>query len=106
MKYSLGISNYLEEISSLSHSVVFLYVVCWKREWQTTSVFLPWEPHEQYEKQAFTVEQITSTLHIQSLKEQFYFGSTSLKFEAAHYWHALALKKTFGPEKKTFGFIK
>ena len=25
MKYSLAISNYLEEISSLSHSVVFLY---------------------------------------------------------------------------------
>ena len=25
MKYSLGISNVLEEISSLSHSVVFLY---------------------------------------------------------------------------------
>ena len=25
MKYSLDISNYLEEISSLSHSVVFLY---------------------------------------------------------------------------------
>ena len=25
-------------------------VVHWKREWQTTSVFLPWEPHEQYEK--------------------------------------------------------
>ena len=25
MKYSLGISNFLEEISSLSHSVVFLY---------------------------------------------------------------------------------
>ena len=22
----------------------------WRREWQTTSVFLPWEPHEQYEK--------------------------------------------------------
>ena len=22
----------------------------WKREWQTTSVFLLWEPHEQYEK--------------------------------------------------------
>ena len=21
-----------------------------RREWQTTSVFLPWEPHEQYEK--------------------------------------------------------
>ena len=22
----------------------------WRGEWQTTSVFLPWEPHEQYEK--------------------------------------------------------
>ena len=22
----------------------------WRREWQTTSVFLPWEPHEQCEK--------------------------------------------------------
>ena len=26
------------------------YVVHWRREWQTTSVFLPWEPHEEYEK--------------------------------------------------------
>ena len=25
-------------------------VVHCRREWQTTSVFLPWEPHEQYEK--------------------------------------------------------
>ena len=25
-------------------------VVHWRREWQTTSLFLPWEPHEQYEK--------------------------------------------------------
>ena len=25
-------------------------VVHWRREWQTTSVFLPWEHHEQYEK--------------------------------------------------------
>ena len=25
-------------------------VVHWRREWQVTSVFLPWEPHEQYEK--------------------------------------------------------
>ena len=24
--------------------------VHWRREWQTTSVFLPWEPHEQHEK--------------------------------------------------------
>ena len=25
-------------------------VVHWRREWQTTSVFLPWEPHELFEK--------------------------------------------------------
>ena len=25
-------------------------MVHWRREWQTTLVFLPWEPHEQYEK--------------------------------------------------------
>ena len=25
-------------------------VVHWRREWQTTSVFLPWGPHERYEK--------------------------------------------------------
>ena len=25
--------------------------VHWRREWQTTSAFLPWEPHEQYEKE-------------------------------------------------------
>ena len=25
-------------------------VVHWRREWRTTSVFLPWAPHEQYER--------------------------------------------------------
>ena len=25
-------------------------MVQWRREWQTTPVFLPWEPHKQYEK--------------------------------------------------------
>ena len=29
---------------------VWQNVVHWRREWATTSVFLPWEPHEQYEK--------------------------------------------------------
>ena len=29
---------------------VWQNVVHWRREWQSTSVFLPWEPHEQYEK--------------------------------------------------------
>ena len=26
-------------------------MVHWRREWQTTSVFLPWEPNEQYKRQ-------------------------------------------------------
>ena len=29
---------------------VWQNVVHWRREWQTSSVFLLWEPHEQYEK--------------------------------------------------------
>ena len=29
---------------------VWQNVVHWRREWQTTSVFLPWKPHEQYVK--------------------------------------------------------
>ena len=29
---------------------VWLNVFHWRREWWTTSVFLPWEPHEQYDK--------------------------------------------------------
>jgi len=36
-----------------SEAVVLQYVddiLIWRREWQTTSVFLPWEPREQYEK--------------------------------------------------------
>ena len=28
----------------------------WGREWQTISVFLPWEPHEQYEKAKRTLK--------------------------------------------------
>ena len=53
-----GLSNSME----LSHAVwgnprwtghggdVWQNVVHRRREWQTTSVFLPWEPHEQYNK--------------------------------------------------------
>ena len=31
-------------------------VLHWRREWQTTSVFLPWEPHEQHEKAKRTLK--------------------------------------------------
>ena len=35
-------------------------VIHWRKEWQTTSVFLPWEPHEQYEKaKSFDTERWT-----------------------------------------------
>ena len=29
---------------------VWQNVVHWRKQWQTTSIFLPWEPHEQHEK--------------------------------------------------------
>ena len=29
---------------------VWQNVVHWRREWQISSVVLPWEPHEQYEE--------------------------------------------------------
>ena len=41
---------------------VWQNVVHWSREWQTTSVFLSWEPHEQYEK-AFDKDFIKSVVH-------------------------------------------
>ena len=54
MKFSLGISNFLEEISSLSHSIVFLYFFALIIEeafliwaWQPTLVLLPGESHGQ-----------------------------------------------------------
>ena len=75
MKWSFGISNFLEELSSLSHSIVFLYffaliaeegflispcyflelcikmdisfLFSWRRKWQPTPVFLPGESHGQ-----------------------------------------------------------
>ena len=33
-------------------------VVHWRREWQTTSVFLPWEPHERCEKGTTLVDEL------------------------------------------------
>ena len=29
----------------------YLLSAYWRREWQTASVFLPWEPHEHYERE-------------------------------------------------------
>ena len=43
MKYSLGISSFLEEISSLSHSIVALYFFALITE----EGFLPFQDHPQ-----------------------------------------------------------
>ena len=67
-KKRIGLSNLITQTTALSNSMklshavwghprreghggqVWQNVVHWRREWQTTSVFLPWEPHEHYEK--------------------------------------------------------
>ena len=38
------------KMNGSSSGEIWQNVVHWRREWQTTSVFLPWEPQEQYEK--------------------------------------------------------
>ena len=41
----------------MGHGGVFWQnMVHWRREWQTTSVFLPWEPNEQYKKAKRTLK--------------------------------------------------
>ena len=54
-KFSCGYvfnSLYYEPRNGIAESYgeIWQNVVNWRREWQTTSVFLPWEHHEQYEK--------------------------------------------------------
>ena len=44
-------SSYVEQLKGMSLLVrAWQNVVHWRTEWQTTSSFLLWEPHEQYEK--------------------------------------------------------
>ena len=67
--YSQKTSQYHTRTTALSNSMKLSHALCghprwaghggeiwqnevhWRREWQTTSVFLPWEPHEQYKRQ-------------------------------------------------------
>ena len=43
--------SYVEWLKDMSLLVrAWQNMVHWRRKWQTTSVFLPWEPHEQYKK--------------------------------------------------------
>ena len=49
MKLSYAVWGYPRRVGHGGE--VWQNVVHWRREWRTTSVFLPWEPHEQYERQ-------------------------------------------------------
>ena len=40
--YSISLKGFFPTVEDV--------MVIWRREWQTSSVFLPWESHEQYEK--------------------------------------------------------
>ena len=48
MKLSHAVWGHLRRVGHGGE--VWQNVAHWRREWQTTSVLLPWEPHEQYEK--------------------------------------------------------
>ena len=43
----------ISSVSVRSLPFLSLIILHWRREWQTTSVFSPWEPHEQYERQKY-----------------------------------------------------
>ena len=43
-------SRFAIPFSSGPHWMDHQNVLHWEREWQTTSIFFPWKPHEQYEK--------------------------------------------------------
>ena len=55
-------------------------VVHWRREWQTTSVLLTWEPHEQYEK----------AKRYNKLGKFVLFRTTILQFLRSEVWSGLA----------------
>ena len=46
-------------------------LVHWRREWQNTSVFFPWEPHEQYEQ--YNHHQLLIPKHFHYLKKKHTF---------------------------------
>ena len=60
MKISLGISNFIEEISSLSHSVVFLYFFAMITEEGFLST-LVWCKHELEEAIGYWVQKDVSS---------------------------------------------
>ena len=49
-KMFLNVSALIYSIINISNYFLLQNMVHWRREWQTTSIFLPWEPLEQYEK--------------------------------------------------------
>ena len=58
-------------------------VVHWRREWQTTSVVLPWEPREQYEQYDKPRQRIKKQSHQFADKG---LCSQSYGFSSSHVW--------------------
>ena len=62
----------------MGHSEEFWQnVVSWRREWQTTPVFLPWEPHEQDEKAKHNITEKLMKMHV--------FNTAYLKQKASQF---------------------
>ena len=69
-------------------------VIYWRREWQTTSVLLPWEPHEQYEK-----------TNDRTLKEELP-RSVGAKYAAGDQWRNNSRKNEgMEPKKKQYPVV-
>ena len=74
-------SSFIAE-TVLTYLLYFCLVCCWRREWKTTSVFLPWESHEQYEKQSDMIlkDELPSSVGAQYVTGQ-------ITPERMNWWH-------------------
>ena len=76
-------------------------VVHWRKEWQTTSVFLPWEPHEQYDQldSMLKSRDITLPTKIPLVKAMVFptvmYGYESWSIQKAEQWRIHAFELWF-----------
>ena len=62
-------------------------MVHWRREWQTISVFLPWEPHEQYEYLYICITQLAEiTLPYSKIFLAFKSNFSIVVVQLNHFW--------------------
>ena len=66
-------------------------MVHWRREWQTISVFLPWEPHEQYEYVYIHITQLAEiTLPYSKIFLVFKSNFSFVVVQLNHFWFGSA----------------